>query len=204
MWKFISLMLICFSANAAMFSCVDENGSKVLKDSPCEHNEKQQGLTKQKVKPSYVIINSTGEHLNFDENKQPDQVVTAPNQLANQKNTGSTLAEDIKQKRFDRVLAWAIEAPTGEQRGSRLELVLDALNAQSIPPNDPARKMVFDKIMELASKATASEIKGTLMKRAMRALSGGAAPPPPVFIQPAPIYVAPPPPSPPPVIIYQY
>ena len=64
MLKIILLMLVCCSANAAMYSCVDKSGAKVLRSSPCDQNEKQQTVEKI-VTPSYYIIDGTGERQSF-------------------------------------------------------------------------------------------------------------------------------------------
>lgn len=57
---FALLMLLCSSANAAVYSCVDETGAKVLKSMPCESNEKQQEI-RRVIPPSYIEIHSTGQ-----------------------------------------------------------------------------------------------------------------------------------------------
>ena len=59
MRKAILLMLFCCSANAAMYTCVDESVNKVLRNYPCEQNEKQQTMAI-KAEPSYYVINSIG------------------------------------------------------------------------------------------------------------------------------------------------
>lgn len=64
-------MLICGSANAAMYSCADENGTKILRSYPCEKNEKQQAIVKE-VEPSHTIINSTGERQSYRSRSQEE------------------------------------------------------------------------------------------------------------------------------------
>lgn len=62
------LMLICGSAHAVMYSCVDVRGSKILRNYPCEKNEKQEVIEKV-VDPSYSEINSTGERQYYQSRK---------------------------------------------------------------------------------------------------------------------------------------
>ena len=61
----ILLMLFCGSANAGMYSCVDDSGKKILRNEPCEQNEKQQPIVI-KAPPSHYVINSTGEKQGID------------------------------------------------------------------------------------------------------------------------------------------
>lgn len=77
----ILLMLVCCSANATMYSCVDKNGTKVLKNYPCEQNEKQQVIKTEQATESYYIINSTGEKQRVD-SFQPAQ--SEPKQITMQ------------------------------------------------------------------------------------------------------------------------
>lgn len=67
----VVLMLICGTANAAMYSCADEYGTKILRSYPCEKNEKQQAIVKE-VEPSHTIINSTGERQNYRSRSQEE------------------------------------------------------------------------------------------------------------------------------------
>ena len=192
MWKFISLMLICCSANAAMYSCEDGSGKKIFRSEPCEKNEKQQPVVK-KIEPSYYIINSTGEKQGVVSNQAKQTPHNEPQSSARKSSTSSS-PNDIKQRPFEKIMAWANEAPTSEQRGTRIGMAIDALNAEASPPSDPARKMLFDKIMKLANDAPTSEQRGTLTKLAIRALNASAASPdivvsPPVYIQPPPIII---------------
>lgn len=168
-------MLVCCSANAAMYSCVDKSGTKVLRSSPCEQNEKQKPIVIQ-ADPSYYIINSTGEKQGVDSYQAKQAPNNGPQSTA-RKSSASSLPNDMKQRPFEKIMAWANEAPTSEQRGTRIGLAIDALNAEASPPDDPARKMLFDKIMKLANEAPTSEQRGTLTKLAIRALNASAVPP---------------------------
>jgi hypothetical protein len=51
--------MICGSAYAALYSCVDDSGASVLKNTPCSQAEKQQLIGQQKVSP-YSSIDSSG------------------------------------------------------------------------------------------------------------------------------------------------
>ena len=58
----ILLMLFCCSANAAIYSCVDDSGKKVLRSDHCEQNEKQK-VAEKLVTPSISI----GEKRKFEQ-----------------------------------------------------------------------------------------------------------------------------------------
>lgn len=77
MGKFILLMLICCSANAAMYSCVDENGTRILRNYPCDKGEKQQVIERE-VTPSHTIINSTGERQSYRSREPEIYIQTSP------------------------------------------------------------------------------------------------------------------------------
>ena len=95
MWKYISLMMICCTANAAMYSCVDDGGKKVLRSSPCEENEKQQPIVI-KADPSYYVINSTGEKQAV-ESYQPKQAPKSVAQSGAPKNlNGQAKTEKLR------------------------------------------------------------------------------------------------------------
>lgn len=81
---FLLVLLICSSANAAMYSCVDENGTKVLRNHPCEQNEKQQ-VIKKEVVPSHSVIDSTGERQDYRSRKPGiyTQAVRTPDAVGN-------------------------------------------------------------------------------------------------------------------------
>jgi hypothetical protein len=202
MRKAILLMLFCGSANAGMYSCVDDSGKKVLRSDPCEQNEKQQPIII-KADPSYYVINSTGEKQGVDSYQAKQAPNNGPQSTA-RKSSASSLPNDMKQRPFEKIMAWANEAPTSEQRDTRIGLAIDALNAEASPPDDPARKMLFDKIMKLANEAHTSEQRGTLTKLAIRALNASAVPPDslapsfnpaPAFSIPAPLPIPAPQPS---------
>lgn len=95
MRKAILLMMFCGSANAGMYSCVDDSGKKVLRSEPCEQNEKQQPIVI-KADPSYYVINSTGERHGIDSYraKQAQETIA---QSAAQKSTDSSQPIDRKQ-----------------------------------------------------------------------------------------------------------
>lgn len=55
------LLLACGPASAAMYSCADEYGAKVLRNYPCNENEKQREIPTAQTGPSYSVIHGTGE-----------------------------------------------------------------------------------------------------------------------------------------------
>jgi hypothetical protein len=136
MRKAILLMLFCGSANAAMYSCVDEDGKKVLRSEPCEQNEKQQPIVI-KADPSYYVINSTGEKQVVD-SYQPKQATKSVAQSAARKSTASSQPIDRKQSNWDKAMAWANQGDSGESRGTRLGLAMRAENGGTTPPDNPA------------------------------------------------------------------
>lgn len=70
------LTLFCGSANAALYSCADESGSRTFRSTPCENNENQKEIKREAPPPSYVSIDATGERAtNF---AKPPRVVYRP------------------------------------------------------------------------------------------------------------------------------
>lgn len=95
MYRVILMMLVCGSSNAAMYSCVDENGTKTLRNYPCEQNEKQQVIEKE-VAPSHSTINSTGEQQSY-RGREPEiytQAVRTPNAAGN-----NSVKDEVCEKR---------------------------------------------------------------------------------------------------------
>lgn len=64
---FILLVLICGSANAVMYWCVDKNnGTRILRNYQCEEGEKQQPVQLEQEGPrQYSVIDSTGEQQHY-------------------------------------------------------------------------------------------------------------------------------------------
>ena len=129
MWKFISLMMICCTANAAMYSCVDENGSKILRSYPCEKNEKQQAVVKVE-EPPYSIINGTGVRQNY-RSREPEIATKSVAHSAAPKNL------------YDRAKAEAdssgepSEVPSIMDRFMRAYRAEHCLPEEYIPPPSP-------------------------------------------------------------------
>jgi len=137
MRRVIFLMLICSSANAAMYSCVDENGTKILRNYPCEQNEKQK-VIENKVEPSYYIINGTGERQSFQSHQaaqQNEPVNSAPKNLYDRAmaaaNSGADLRSEMRGARFEGVIkaaeAWC--AALGGDQQSLYDRAMAAANS---------------------------------------------------------------------------
>ncbi len=125
---FLALMLICCSANADMYSCVDDSGTKTLKNLPCEQNEKQQVIVEE-VGPSYSVIDSTGERQNYrgSESEKISNQNTTPSIAGTAPTPASSPALQGQQSLLD----WANSAPTPEAKGSRLGVVAHMIGAQA-------------------------------------------------------------------------
>jgi Domain of unknown function (DUF4124) len=172
MGKFISLMLICCSANAAMYSCVDKNGTKVLQNFPCEQHEKQHEIVKVE-KPSYIVINNTRERQRLISEEQEDK--------SNQSDAPSIATSDkykqpptdMKQSNWDKAMEWANQGVTSEQRDTRLGLALRVMKARgaSFTQSD------WDKAMEWANQGVTSEQRDTRSALVLRVLNGETAQP---------------------------
>lgn len=63
---FALLALVCSSADATMYSCIDSNGAKVLKNSPCEPGQKQKTIERIVITSSRTKIDSTGEVQRYE------------------------------------------------------------------------------------------------------------------------------------------
>lgn len=59
MYRVILMMLVCGSSNADMYSCVDKNGTKTLRNNPCEKIEKQQVIETEYVPSIYTQAERT-------------------------------------------------------------------------------------------------------------------------------------------------
>jgi hypothetical protein len=137
----ILLMLICCSANAGMYSCVDDSGKKVLRSEPCEQNEKQQPIVI-KADPSYYVINSTGERHGVD-SYQAKQAPKTVAKSAARNFSASSQPKDLKQSNWDKANEFAARQaaggdPTGQVYRTSLALALRGLNGETAPPDNPA------------------------------------------------------------------
>lgn len=59
------LMLVCGTANATMYSCVDRYGAKTLRNDICQQGEKQSVIEFDDPDP-YSAVNSTGEVQHYE------------------------------------------------------------------------------------------------------------------------------------------
>lgn len=91
MCRVILMLLVCGSSNAAMYSCVDRNGTKTLKNYPCEQNEKQQvietefvpSIDTQAVRtPNAARNNSVKDEVCEKRRKEIDESTYQPTNLA--------------------------------------------------------------------------------------------------------------------------
>ena len=141
MWKFISLMLICCTANAEMYSCVDDSGKKVFRSEPCEKNEKQQPVVK-KVEPSYYIVNSTGQKQGIV-SYQPKQAPKSVAQSAARQVSAPSQPKGLKQSNWDKANEFAARQAAKAGGSSQvyrtsLALALRGLNGETTPSDYPA------------------------------------------------------------------
>lgn len=141
MRKAIFLLLISCSANADMYSCADESGKKILRNYPCEQNEKQQPIIN-KVKPSYYIINSTGERQGIASYQTKQTQKTDTHKNANHQPNG--LRHSIE----DRAFAFADKlggSPGDSAYDSHVQTALRVLsaNVNSTPQTLEDRAFAF-------------------------------------------------------------
>jgi hypothetical protein len=132
----ILLMLFCCSANASIYSCVDDSGKKVLRSDPCEQNEKQK-VTEKLITPSISI----GEKRKFEH--LPDVakaivggqpiLIPAPNSLfqaTSPRMIQSAELSIIKEDRLLAVFGTATDVGNGEFLMERYGLVQATRNVE--------------------------------------------------------------------------
>lgn len=183
-----------------MYSCVDENGNKVLRSDPCEQSEKPQPIVI-KADSSYYEINSKGEKHGIDsyQAKQPQKSVTqsgAPKNLYERAKAEADSRGERKPELRAGIIDRFIRAYRAEHCGA---------NAQ-VPKTDSAQQSLYEQAKAEADSSgeRQPELRAGIMNGFMRAYRAEHCLPEevvnsPVYIQsPPPIYIAPPP------IIYQY
>ena len=155
MWKFISLMLICSSANAAMYSCVDENGAKTLKNFPCEQREMQYEIAKVK-EASYSIIDRTGERQDYrsgESAKSVTQAQATPPQAipaggGSGRSSRSTAPDSVESRILEAKVAaqnvtpqqfrdWVDNGGSPDNRSFRAAHAMSALAGETTPTDYP-------------------------------------------------------------------
>ncbi len=67
---FALLMLACNAAGAAVYSCIDRDGAKIIRSTPCEPNEHGEEVKKAKDLPPYSVVHSTGEVTRYTRDAQ--------------------------------------------------------------------------------------------------------------------------------------
>lgn len=142
------LMLIFGSANAAMYSCVDESGGKTLRNYPCETNEKQQAI-KQELAPSFSKINSTGERQNYRGTLE-------------QYERAKALVEEEQRQEAEEQRQRALT----EEKQHRLD---DIANAERVKENEKSRRKNINELAECGRTGLCEPQNVQLL---MRILSG--------------------------------
>lgn len=92
-------LFYCSNASATMYSCVDSNGAKVLKNSPCEIGQKQKTIERKVITDSRTKIDSTGEVQQY--NSQEPQV-ERPARALTQIELHAQRCEEMYQQATDR------------------------------------------------------------------------------------------------------
>ena len=193
----ILLMLFCGSANAGMYSCVDDSGKKVFRSDPCEKNEKQQPVVK-KVEPSYYIVNSTGEKQGIDsfQAKQAPKSFAQPGAPKNLYGRAKAEADSSRDQ-------------SSEVRAGIMERFIRAYRAEhcganaKVPQIDSAQQGLYERAKAEAdsSRDQSSEVRAAIMNRFMRAYRAENCMPEEIVNTPAvnvPVYI-----TAPPTIIYR-
>jgi hypothetical protein len=179
MWKFISLMLICCTANAAMYSCADDSGKKVFRSEPCEQNEKQEPVVK-KAEPSYYIINGTGEKQGVDSYQEKRVSKYTPSIVAGNTNAKQHPLPEQMQKTLSKAKAFGLK-----HSGNGGLIIASAYCGlwKSNVNEEHRQALLFD----AEAFAVAHPNNGALYVSA--ALGRCPDPSPPVYIQPAPTII---------------